>query len=614
MDEKSMDRLFEEEGADLGDLRGIARVTVVKSLSSDGVIEDGQAKPEKQNATWGGATVVDPKYQPEVLLRLYDTSDTLRQCVDAITQNVHGHGWVPESTIDLDADDAMEQVATAMYLERCADSEDEPPMPTKEEVEGKLREWKAQAKRERARLKLFFHACCFESSFTDLRLRMAVDQEVYGWGAWEVVRKNGKPIRLLYVPAGTLRLTSLQEPSVTVEANYPVSPAMWRTVKVERRFRFIVQVDELGHAVYFKEYGDPRVVSASSGQVYETEEALKAKERDARAANEILFFDNPFPGTPYGNIRWHGLIPNVIGNRLAQDLNTEFLEDSAIPRGLLLVSDGRLSESAQRKLQTFFDKHRGKAHNRIAVIEASTPREQSILEGAGSVKMEYVSLREAQREDVTFAKYQDQNSDKVGESFRLPPLLRGKTKDFNRATAQAAVEYAEDQVCQPQRERFDSVMNRCLLPDLGIHFWRFASRGPVKHDPEVMGKVTEIFLKYGVVTPSEMRPIAERLIGIDLMAAAGEWQRLPLQMVLAGHTPPQPTEPSSVQEDETGEPNSEGEGTATVQSVAKSILELQSKLTMLHHEDVAEGLRALSAEEPDLLATIAGMDASSDAH
>jgi hypothetical protein len=36
------------------------------------------------------------------------------------------------------------------------------------------------------------------------------------------------------------------------------------------------------------------------------------------------------------------------------------------------------------------------------------------------------------------------------------------------------------QVFQPEREEFDFVVNRKLLNDMGIRFWRFRSNSPVE--------------------------------------------------------------------------------------------------------------------------------------
>ena len=47
------------------------------------------------------------------------------------------------------------------------------------------------------------------------------------------------------------------------------------------------------------------------------------------------------------------------------------------------------------------------------------------------------------------------------------------SKDFNRATAESALRFAEDQVFQPERDEFDFLMNRKVLADMGIRFWRF---------------------------------------------------------------------------------------------------------------------------------------------
>jgi capsid portal protein len=294
------------------------------------------------------------------------------------------------------------------------------------------------------------------------------------------------------------------------------------------------------------------------------------------------------------------MIPSIIGNRLVQDINVDFLDESAIPRGLLLVSDGRIGKSSHGKLKTFFEERKGKNHNRFAIIEAMTPRENAILEGSGRVQIQWVPLRDAQRDDHTFSKYADSNSDKIGETFRIPPLLRGKVKDFNRATALASLEYAEEQVFEPERDTFDALINRTLVADLGIRFWRMRSRGPRKHDPETQAKVAEVLLKSGVVVPQELRGMAEHALGVDLLDSAQPWMRYPMPMLLAGHV--QPAAQDGVSEDHAATPaDDDGDQDRTEKSdahaIGRELLKLEARLRQVQLTDQARLVTALANDE-----------------
>lgn len=574
---------------------GVRIVSTSVQKSNDELVAAGQAMPDEGETMWGGALVLKPPLDPAQLLLLYSVSDVLQQCVDAMVQNVDGYGWVAEPTMNLDAEDALDQVATALTIHQLAESPpgDFPEPPDEQEVQDTLAKWRRRAIQEKAAMRVFFDSLCFEGTFADLRKRRSTDEEVVGWACWEVIRNAaGRVVRLRHIPAHTMRLTAHEDKPINVPTRRPTSPVTHETIPVAMRLRRIVQLNDMGTATYFKEYGDPRFVSAESGTAYPTEAEFKKKEPKAVMATEALYFARYFPGSPYGQPRWHGLTPSVIGNRLVQDINVEFLDDSAIPRGLLLVSDGRIGPSSRNQLDNFFDTKKGKAHNRMAVIEAVTPKEQAILEGSGRVQVQWIPLREAQRDDATFSQYAETNRDMVGESFRLPPMLRGKVKDLNRATAFAALEYAEEQVFAPTREDFDAVINRTLVADLGVRFWRFKSRGPKKHDPETQAKIADIVLKHGAMTPAEIRPLLEHMLGIDLLDSAQPYMRYPMPMLLAGHVPPEQQQaltPGAGAEAPPGEEGEEGGAKAPPapepaakasdpDSIARAILGLRAQL------------------------------------
>lgn len=577
-------------------------VTVIKGApvtgygkgTTPGTVAESQTDGEPAKL-WAAMGAIAPPLSPEGLLNLFAVSDALRQNVDALARNIDGFGWIAEPTIDLDADDSADNVATALYLDRLArwELEGSPPagvpsLPTPEEIATATTEWKAIARIEKARLKLWIEQSCFESSFVELRQRTRVDLEVVGWGVWEVIRDSvGRPVRFKHVPAHMVRAKRLG-PVVEVEEARLSSPVHFGTCKVRRRFRGYVQLDpELGtHGRHFREMGDPRVTSSKTGNVYASVEELLAHDPTDVPANEVLIFQRYYPGSVYGQPVWHGQIPMVKGSRLANDHTVDYLENSAIPRGLLLVADGRVSKTSVQELKNYFATIKGKAENRLAVVQAEAPRDRA-FETHGRVQMQFVSLREAQREDATFKGYIEQVRQSVGESFRLPPILRGDTRTFNRATADAALKFAEEQVFAPERFGFDWCMNRRILPALGIRFWRFKSRGPTTSDPEVLAKVADVFGRLGVVVPAELRGVAEIALGIDLLRSPGAWQQLPLALVQAGFVPPgsaaptmagptSPAGPTATSPEE----GSAGPGEATVEARTDEVPGASSRLVL----------------------------------
>jgi len=558
-DEDYLDDLEEREATAKGQGVDVILVPISKRASE---LQSGQADAESQEQDiWGDQDILPTVYSPLGLIWLYRNASSLRQNIEAMAHNVDGFGWKPKAVFDFESEDVRQQIATALYLHEyaqwelaCADANEEkkdlpasPTMPSKDEVEVAFASWKQESAIEKERLMLAMENACFESSFSELRTKTTTDKETIGWGVWEIIRLGGTrgvPKRFIHVRAETIRLRPLMAPKL-VEEFVPTSRCSYMTVKVWRRFRTYVQIEtdgtENGDVRFFREFGDPGIYSSRSGMPYKSMDDLrKAEGEDAAPANELLIFSGYFPGSAYGAPRFHGVIPEIKGAWLAAQHVVDYLENSAIPRGMLLINDGRLNKKSVGEVKNFFGTAKGRAENRIAVIQAETPRDRA-FEPGGRVKMEFVDLTNAQREDAEFMQYDQRVDDKVGESFRQPPIMRGRTKDFNRATADAAMQFTEEQVYRPERQTFDWTVNTKLLRAMGIRFWLFASKSPVKQDPEILVKIIEILLKYGVVVPAEVRSTAEQMLGVDLLRIAGDWQYLPLALIQQGFTAPKQT-------------------------------------------------------------------------
>ncbi len=143
-------------------------------------------------------------------------------------------------------------------------------------------------------------------------------------------------------------------------------------------------------------------------------------------------------------------------------------------------------------------------------------------------------LTQAQQQDALFAQYDQSNMDKIGGSFRLPRLLRGDSRDFNRSVADAQLRFAEDQVFQPERDEFDFLINRKLLADMGIRFWRFRSQTPISRDPERMTNMVEKLMRAGVLIPEEGRTLAGDIFNREFQHISADWVRRPITLTLAG--------------------------------------------------------------------------------
>jgi len=387
---------------------------------------------------------------------------------------------------------------------------------------------------ERSRLESFFEYCCVDSSFVTLRRRTRLDLELLGNGYWEVLRNGGGQIvQFVYVPGFTVRLLPLDPELVEIDHKVKLSDLAFETMKVRHRFRRYVQVFET-QTVYFKEFGDPRVVSRRTGRVFASVDELLAADPSDGPATEILHFRVHNPRSAYGVPRWIGNLLAVLGSRQAEEVNFLYFENKSVPPLALLVSGGRLSAQSIPRIEDFIENHiRGKRNfHKILILEAEPAG--GGVEHSGRLKIELRPLTAAQHQDALFQSYDERNIDKVGQSFRLPRMLRGDIRDFNRSTADAALHFAESQVFEPERQEFDFIINRKILADMGIRFWRFVSKSPVNRDPATMAEIIRNLMNANVLTPEEARQLAGEVFNREFKKISAPWVKQPVPLTLAG--------------------------------------------------------------------------------
>ena len=215
---------------------------------------------------------------------------------------------------------------------------------------------------ERAELENFFENCTSDQPFAGpegLRGLTRQDIEVLGYGYWEVLRNSLDEISNFNRLEGrTIRLMPMDLEAVEVEIPVRISALKYGKRKVMKRFRRFVQVMEnTEKTVFFKEFGDPRIIDSKDGRVYSSiEEAEKEYKKSAegsgnfRPATEVLQFKITSSRSPYGVPRWIGALLSVLGNRQAEEVNFLYFENRSVPPLAVLVSGGRLNQDTTKTL------------------------------------------------------------------------------------------------------------------------------------------------------------------------------------------------------------------------------------------------------------------------
>ncbi|MDR2137356.1 MAG: hypothetical protein LBO68_03620, partial [Synergistaceae bacterium] len=233
-----------------------------------------------------GDGILEPPYSLEYLAQLPDHSNILAQCVEAMETNIDGFGFMLEPIGDADP-----------------------------ENDGK---YTKAIEEERKRLLHFFEFCNPDIPYSQLRRRVRRDLETLGNGYWEIIRDGqGEIAWIEHIEAHTMRLTKLdaQRVDVTLAIRDDESNE-FREYPYKKLFRRFVQIRN-GRKVYFKEFGDPRVIDSRNGRPAGDEDT--AVERIV-PATEVIHFKLYSPHSPYGVPRWIGNLLAVLGSRQAEEV------------------------------------------------------------------------------------------------------------------------------------------------------------------------------------------------------------------------------------------------------------------------------------------------------
>jgi hypothetical protein len=89
-------------------------------------------------------------------------------------------------------------------------------------------------------------------------------------------------------------------------------------------------------------------------------------------------------------------------------------------------------------------------------------------------------------------------------------------------------------VFQPERDEFDFLVNRKLLAEMGIRFWRFRTQTIATRDPERLTAMVEKLVRVGVLVPDEGRVLAGDIFNREFRKIHDDWTKRPITLTLAG--------------------------------------------------------------------------------
>lgn len=341
-------------------------------------------------------------------------------------------------------------------------------------------------------------------------------REIYGIAYMEVIRNTGGEISQIEFVRDTpaMRKTKPLDPYIETEFQYN-----GKVEKRPKRFRkYRQQVG--GKTVYFKEFGDRRIMDKRNGEYVQSLDI-------EYQANEIIDF--AIGTEPYGEVRWMGQILSVDGARKAELLNNNYFENGRHTPLMIVVKGGTLTDDSLAKLKQYMNDIKGAAgQHGFLILETESADNQLDFQESKQPEIEVKDLASILQTDELFQDYLDNGRRKVQSSFLLPDLYVGYTTDFNRATAQTAMEVTEKQVFRPERKSLAWVINNRLLNELGFKYVEAYFLEPDISNPDDLVKILTICNNAGGLTPNKARQIALEAIGEVAEDYEGEWGNVPL--------------------------------------------------------------------------------------
>lgn len=352
------------------------------------------------------------------------------------------------------------------------------------------------------------------------------DRETYGIAYCEVIRDfSGDVVQLEFIiDTPSIDMTYPLEPYMDVEYYYK-----GKTVARKKKFRKFRQ-QTAGKTVYFKEFGDPRIMDKMTGTYLE--DGSDPIEYDNQA-NEIIEFR--IGSMPYGEVRWIGQVLTVDGNRRAEVLNNNYFREGRHTPLMIIVKGGTLSDESFDKLKSYMAEIKGEnGQHAFVVLETESNENATALQDEKQADIEIKDLASILQKDELFQEYQENGRKKTQSSFLLPDLYVGYTTDFNRATAQTAMEVTEKQVFQPERTSLAWTVNNRLLNGYRFRYVEVKFDDPDITNPDDIQKILNITERAGGLTPNLAKEITYNTLGKDgCEDYEGDWGDTPLTYVKA---------------------------------------------------------------------------------
>lgn len=346
-------------------------------------------------------------------------------------------------------------------------------------------------------------------------------RETFGIAYAEIMRDtcgHGNPVQIEFI-GDTISMRKSKPLDPAVEYTY-----LYNGEPIVRTKRFRKYKQEIGgKTVYFREFGDPRIMDRRTGEYLGEGETLDLKYH----ANEILDFTI---GTePYGTVRWMGQMMGVDGSRRAESLNNNYFREGRHTPLAIAIEGGSLSDDSYNKLTEYMNGIKGEnGQHSFLLLEMESTDGRTDFDQKEKPKIQFKDLANILQKDELFQEYIDNSRRRVQSAFQLPDLYVAYTTDYNRATAQTAMEVTEKQVFQPERQSLAWIINNKLLNGYGFKYVEVYFKAPDMSNPDDMARILSECRQAGGLTPNKAKDVLYKALGEVSEDYEGEWGNIPI--------------------------------------------------------------------------------------
>lgn len=442
---------------------------------------DTSTQIEAQDAFNSGEWISPPVNQ-EVLAKMVSESSILPQCIRAYKNNIAGFGIGVRYNVD---EEETEEMAA-----------------------------------EFTRMEEIIELLTIEQDTKEIFEDLIEARETYGIAYLEVIRNlAGEVVQVEFIKhTTTVRMTEPLDPYIPYTYYH-------HGLQITRRKKYKKYRQQIGgKTVYYKEFGDPRVMDRKTGKY--TEDAIPIERR----ANEIMEF--AIGTKPYGEIRWIGQVLGVDGSRRAESLNNNYFINGRHTPLMIVIKGGTLTDESYDKLTNYMNDIKGEnGQHAFIVLEAENTEQRTDFDDGDKPEIDIKDIASILQKDELFQAYLDNNRRRVQSAFLLPDLYVGYTTDFNRATALTAKEVTEEQVFQPERISLAWAINNRLLNGYQFKYAEAYFLCPDNTNQDDVNKLLTVCNNAGGLTPNKAKELIYATRGETAEPYDGEWGDIPLAVL-----------------------------------------------------------------------------------